>query len=220
FLLRQDASQLLEVSETRSGFGCISIEWQMSQWHCSIDSDIETKLNLFDIFASTFGSTICGHGCRPGLPFGEVDFIGAEEFDIRDVVMDLAHIQLEPADSAENQCGFDRLAMIGNPFQSSSETIVIELVGGEAEIVGDACGVSPLTDTKHRFGLKQSVDDQDLDQDAERDFALPRHDPIDSLTQLQEITETTDNGQRTHALRIETGRRIHARPSLASKNPS
>ena len=93
--------------------------------------------------------------------------------------MDLGDVQLEPVDRLEDQGGLDRRGVRGEPLQGAAESVVVELLGGQAVVVGQGGGLGPLADAEEGLGLEQAVGDEDLDQGAEGDVALPGDEFVD-----------------------------------------
>ena len=87
--------------------------------------------------------------------------------------MDLGDVQLEALDRLEDQGGLDVRGVRGESLQGAAEAVVVELLGGQAVVVGQGGGLGPLADAEEGLGLEQAVGDEDLDEGAQGDVALP-----------------------------------------------
>jgi hypothetical protein len=83
-------------------------------------------------------------------------------------------------------------------------------------VVSQGGGLGPLTDAEEGLGLEQAVGDEDLDQGAEGDIALPGDEFVDGGGEVESLEVVGDDGQRADDLGLEAGAGVHGRLSLAT----
>ena len=107
-------------------------------------------------------------------------------------------------------------ACVGEPLQGAAEPVVVELLGGQPVVVGQGGGLGPLADAEEGLGLEQAVGDEDLDEGAEGDVALPGDEFVDGGGEVQSLEVVGDGGQRADDLGLEAGVGVHGRLSWAT----
>ena len=127
--------------------------------------------------------------------------------------MDLGDVQLEVLDGLENQGGLDVRGVRRESLQGAAEAVVVELLGGQAVVVGQGGSLGPLADTEQGFGLEQAVGDQDLDEGAQGDVSFPRDEVIDGRGEVDLFEVVGDDRQRADDLRLEPSVSVHVRHS-------
>ena len=88
--------------------------------------------------------------------------------------MNLADIKIPMLDGSQRERRLQHFAMIRDPFKSTSEAIVIELLSGETEVIGDRCFLRPIAEMIHRLRTHEPIGDQDFDERPERHVSFPR----------------------------------------------
>lgn len=114
--------------------------------------------------------------------------------------MDLADVELEVLDRLKDQRGLDRGGVRREALQGASESVIIELLDGQVEIVGQGGGLGPFANAEKGLGPEQSVGDEDLDQGAEGDLALPGDESVDGGSEVELLEVVDDGGQGADAL--------------------
>jgi hypothetical protein len=185
----------------------------MADRHGAVAGDVEAELDLLDVLASALGTPIGGHGGRR-LAHGQFDLIGPVQLDGGDVVVDLVDVEPEPLDRLEDQGGLDGGGMFGEAFQGASEPVVVELLDSQVVIVGQGSGAGPLSDAEEGLGLEQAVGDEDLDQGAQGDIALPGDDPVDGGGEVKLLEVMSEDGECPDDLGIEANGGVHGRDLL------
>lgn len=205
----------------RPRFGGVSRQRQQREGDAAISGHIQAKLHLLDVLTATLGAAIgwhrnhrdsAGRGARPGIGIERNRHIPVRSKELRrgDVVMDLAHPQFPLLHGCQRGGTLQRAAVLGQPLQDPSQAVVIELLGCHAVVIADARRFRPFADQIHRLGIQQAIQDQDLDQRAQRHVPLCGNDLIDDPGESPLLEDCGNHWESPDHLRTDPRVSVHA----------
>lgn len=124
--------------------------------------------------------------------------------------MNLRDGQLERLDQMQDQLRLSRKRMDRDAFQSSPQSIIVELFGCDAVVITDPGTLGSFAEFVLRFGIEQSIADHDLHQRPQRHFAFPRNVFIDHSRQPHLLQIRHDDRQRSNYLTVKPSRGIYS----------
>ena len=185
--------------------GRVAVQRQVADRDAAVAGDVQAELDLLDVTTAALGAAVGRPRGGLGLALDGLGLVDAIQLDGGQVVVDLGDVELELLDRLEDQGGLDGRGVVGESLQGAAETVVVELVGGQAEIIGHGSGLGPRADADEGPGLEESVGNHDLHAGAPRDLALPGDDAIDGGSEVDAAEIMGDGGQCADDPGVETG---------------